>query len=992
MKGKYILLGALAVSIGTVGFYVSFNKKTVEGNYQPRTTESNLLMGHARSAAGAFEYYKMLKSNENTGNIEITDLIASQEAVKQHASQKATNGESNIAWKSMGPDNQGGRTYAVLFLKSDPNILFAGAVSGGLWKSTTGGSSWNEVGDFENNNISCIHQASNGTIYFGTGEDIDNADASGGSGFMGQGIWKSTDNGATWAQMLSTLPTSTNNANIEFSFVSEITTSPANPNIIYVSTNRGVRKSIDGGETWTNPIKTTCNPTAPVGRSYNVDIASDETIICDVDNVVYISTDGGESFVPQTNGRGIPNGTGVCSGLSVVASKIPNGFSRLSIDIAPSDPNYMYIQCSGGGSSFGKFAGVYRTTNKGTTWELYVPGNVPSLNIFGDQSQGWYDNVIKVHPTNKDKIFCGGIDLWSFSPTTTFERISMWFGESSETNINPYFVHADQHGIAFHPTNPDIIMFGNDGGVFITYDGGITFKEKNKGYATTQFYEMCFGPTGEVMGGLQDNGTQYIDFKGNTLRAAREVKGGDGFDSEMSWLNPSAFFATTYEGDLGRSATKGTSFSGFYNVRVAAAMKTSSFHTKIAMWESKTTENFADVTTFTATAAIAAGSTVNMVSKTASVPYKWVADADYATGDVVSVPDPVHNRFVVASQGALWMTDEALNFSGSPRWFKIAGISNGSTPGFGANDNLSNTEIISFAFSTSGEHLYIGQKNGNVYRISNLNTIKNDDEPTNKDTLSGEIGNTLNSKLTVRQIGAFSRIVTSLAVDPTNADNLVVTLGGYGSTGTYVYKSTNASSAATAANATTNFTSIQGDLPKMPVYASVIDYQNPDVIVLGTEYGIYSSSDGGSAWLNRSSGMGKVPVFSLRQQALPYNQCWNSGVLYAGTHGKGIYQSDALVGIKGNMANTISPLELKIYPNPVVETASIDFSLDKVRDVNVSVYDLNGRVVKNFNLNKKQEGTHKFTFNAEDLKTGTYLVSVDGGNDYKKLTKFVVYK
>ncbi|MES2836793.1 MAG: T9SS type A sorting domain-containing protein [Bacteroidota bacterium] len=988
MKSKYILFSALAVSLGTAAIYKSFNAKTTEESYQPRMESPNLLMGHARSAAGAFEYYKSIKSNVNTGNIELSDLINSQVAVKQHANQKGSNGEDNMTWQSMGPDNQGGRTYAILFEKSNPNTIFAGAVSGGLWKTTTGGTSWLEVGDFENNNISCIHQAANGDMYFGTGEDIGNADGSGNSAFMGQGIWKSTDKGATWSHLPATLPINTNNPNIEFSFISEITTSPSDANVIYVATNRGVRKSIDGGETWTNPMIIVGGGASPIiGQGYNVDIASDGTIICDVNSKVYMSFDGGETFENQSIKSGATN-----------PNKIPSsGIGRMSIDVAPSDANYFYVQCSSPNGGAG-FEGIYRTTNKGTDWSLYVPGKVSGFNIFTQDPseavaashQGWYDNVIKVHPTDKDKIYCGGIDVWSFSPTTSFERISMWFGEGSETFVNPYYVHADQHGIAFHPTNPDIILFVGDGGIFKTENGGLTFKEINKGYATTQFYEMCFGPTGEVMGGLQDNGTQYIDFHGNTLRAAKEVKGGDGFDSEISQIDENVFFATSYNGDIGRSAKKGAGFSPFYNNRAQVAMNNSPFHTKMAMWETKKAENFNDTVYFTTTVDITAETIINQTSKTTKLPITWIADKDYPAGSRVGVPDPIQNRFVVAGNNSVWMTCEAMNFTTNPKWFRIATNTITSTPGQGANDALSGASVVSFAFSTSGEHLFLGDAGGSVYRVSYLNTIKNNNILGN-DTLTGELGNS-KCKLTLKRIGNFGRIVTSLAVDPQNADNLVVTLGNYGSTGSYVYKSSNATIANSASNATTNFTDIQGDLPKMPVYASIIDYQNPDVIVLGTEYGIYSSSVGGLSWSARNTGMGKVGVFSLRQQTLAYNECWNSGVMYAGTHGKGIYKSDALVSIKGNASKTVSPLELKVYPNPVTESASINFSIEKTREIAVTVYDLNGRVVKSFDLDKKPEGTHQFTFSAEDLNIGTYIVSVNGGNDYKKVTKFVVVK
>ena len=178
--------------------------------------------------------------------------------------------------------------------------------------------------------------------------------------------------------------------------------------------------------------------------------------------------------------------------------------------------------------------------------------------------------LLAVHPTNPDKVYVGGLDLWKWEKGSNWEKLTQWFYSYYPTFTN--YLHADQHTMVFNPNNPDVLYVGNDGGVFRSEDGGSSFRPMNKGYNVTQFYALGFSPHGEVIGGTQDNGTQMMGWKpeysnsgitqGATPQSGMKVKGGDGGFAEMSRINPDIMFvesqfSTDVHGWLQRTKDKG---------------------------------------------------------------------------------------------------------------------------------------------------------------------------------------------------------------------------------------------------------------------------------------------------------------------------------------------------------------------------------------------------------------------------------------------------
>lgn len=203
---------------------------------------------------GAFEYLHRLKANEN-GEIPLEAVLKAREQVEARTGARSSAANTTLLWTEMGPDNVGGRTRAILIDKDDSNLIYAGGVSGGLWKSTNAGLTWNIVpgtDQLEFSGVVSICQTTNGDIYFGTGEGATSnmgGASNGASAFIGGGIYKSSD-GVTFARLESTAPSNLISTGFDFASVTEMAAHNTDPNTIYAATRRGVKVTTDGGQTW----------------------------------------------------------------------------------------------------------------------------------------------------------------------------------------------------------------------------------------------------------------------------------------------------------------------------------------------------------------------------------------------------------------------------------------------------------------------------------------------------------------------------------------------------------------------------------------------------------------------------------------------------------------------------------------------------------------------------------------------------------------------
>jgi hypothetical protein len=291
--------------------------------------------------------------------------------------------------------------------------------------------------------------------------------------------------------------------------------------------------------------------------------------------------------------------------------------------------------------------------------------------------------------------------------------------------------------------------------------------------------------------------------------------------------------------------------------------------------------------------------------------------------------------------------------------------------------------------SHDGNYLYVGTIAGALYRISNLRLAN--------DSISADAGTTAlpnaYSVVETKQlnINSSGRAITSIAVDQNDANNVIVTLGNYGNT-IYVYYSSNALDNAPA------FAAKQGNLPAMPVYSSLIPLDHSGTVIIGTEYGVYSTENISSTspvWTNENTGLSNVPVFMLRQQTYNYPGVTNYGTIYIGTHGRGTFECTKYSSINdpdqpASSSYTSLPFNVSLYPNPVVNNATLSFTLPRTGNVNAKVYDMSGKIVKSIDMSQFSEGHHTYTINFSDLRKGTYIVHLVSG-ELSAGTKFLIY-
>jgi photosystem II stability/assembly factor-like uncharacterized protein len=288
---------------------------------------------------------------------------------------------ASLPWEQRGPGDVGGRTRAILIDPDDNtgNTWFVGAVSGGIWKTTDAGQTWNNISiNIPNLAIVSLAMAPSNTnvIYAGTGEGYYNVDA-----VKGNGILKSYDKGQTWSQLSQTTNTS------YFSYVNSIVVSHNNDSVVWAATNRAVVKSTDGGVTWTNVtpeqggVGTNDNP-----RRYQKIIIhpSNENILWVTlyDHGIFKSEDGGDTWF-------------LTHDLS--------GEGRIEITVSKSNPEVLY--------AMNESSVLYYSFDGGEEWALGV--ETTTTNFLS--GQGWYNNSLAINPSDDSKGFIGGVDFYNFT-------------------------------------------------------------------------------------------------------------------------------------------------------------------------------------------------------------------------------------------------------------------------------------------------------------------------------------------------------------------------------------------------------------------------------------------------------------------------------------------------------------------------------------------------------------------------------------------------
>lgn len=856
-----------------------------------------------------------------------------------------------LDWKELGPDNIGGRVRAILIDNENPNLMYAGGVSGGLWYSTNAGLSWSqtEPGDLtEVLTVNCIVQDEEGYIYYGTGEGVfygnynEEAPGTGQFGFRGKGIFKSIEpHGISFEHLEDSWFGKESNAVAINALASD------GKGNLYAGAKNKLYRSDDKGSNWEDVNFLTTNSQI-FGNVYDVKTFSDGSVIMAMGYDYYMSETGDAySFEKISNDSSVLKPS---SGRSVIA-------------ISPSNENVIYI-CRANNDDI--FDGLFRSKDKGKTWEKIIEGGSSIFKPFtGGIGQGDYNQCLAVFPDNPNKILLGGIEIYEWEDGENWKRLSRWNGNWSD----PDYVHADAHTFVFHPSDPNKYYIGTDGGIFVTKDAGKVYQRLNRGFNVTQFYSVAFDASSKVIGGTQDNSNIYIDYKGNTELNGEIHNSGDGGHVAISNLVPDAIFLESQYGQIKRDNSRSNSYSEFFYHKNAAVSVYddvdyegvwSQFVTPINLWESNDDELIPDSCLFISSQDYNKEDVITVNSNISGVTFLDTLDDVLFEGDSIYIKVPTQSMFLYGTNQALYMTRNAIDFSVNPNWIQL------STLGCKFQKYGNGYGITSIATSFNGDIVYYGTVRGEVYRVSNVSKVVNDE------TIDSA---TVTKIATIEREGAEGyALITDIAVDPNDEEHVMITTGYYDQSSN-VFLSTIAASTVDE----NSFISINGNLPSIPIYSALVELTTGSYIV-GTEYGLFSSEDGGDTWFQEFDGPPQCPVTMIRQQTFKKSE--NRGQIFVATHGRGLFTSqNYLTSRAEHKSYNLKAQSFNLFPNPSKNSIQFDLNLPLFNELIIQVLDMQGRLV----LFKKQK---EQKLDITELSNGSYSVLIQSGNKHYS-SKFI---
>ena len=778
-------------------------------------------------------------------------------------------------WEFMGPDDVGGRIRTMAINPNNAQELYIGAVAGGVWKSSNGGTSWLKVTPEPMSEpiVSlAIDPTSPNIIYAGTGEIIGT-----GSGKPGNWIYKSEDGGNTWNNL--PLPAGVNSV----FWVQKVYIDPNDNNTIYALTSSGDENlnisrnavayiSDDAGQSWTEWLRDN-NSIAFHNMSINPS---------DPNNIIvgglwngWVSNDGGSEWYRMTNGQLSRNG-----GITWTAS--PNTYftlppistnpsnscwfqRRVEIARCPNNPSIVYAlryqierqfnasgNCTGSGAILNFREELWQSSNNGQSgswnlrWNFQDPQNPRQDTMSILCNQGDFDNTLWVNPNNCQMVVAGGINLWrSIDGGNNFNIITDWRDDIGGSDPNDpdgdginNSIHADQHfileGANFNGTSNQQVFVCNDGGIYST--NNISSVTTNTGwnshvnFGITQFYGAAISSNAQfLLGGTQDNSLVFSSDGGNNWGIPQTGDGGNAvitLDGNGDYIG----FGNTNFGQIWRTFDEGLIWR------------------RIAI----------------------------LSSNNSTCINGCVQNSTYIINDspcliAPLVGDPNDNNVILTSGERLLRNPSQGNQS---TWTIIKGDI--PVPG----TQISTIEVD----NGSSSRIWVGYNsrgslsNGIVERTLNMGA-----------NWSGDIGPGVNNSV------PSNPFVTDIAINPNNSNEVIVAYGGYFESNLWYTSNGNSSNPTWSNISLSNDTEKFGPDFVMHISSVIWHPSNSNWIYVGTDSGIFASDDKGQTWSVTplySVGLGgEGPIYTEVSELF-----WQPGRnrLCAATHGRGIWRSNEI--------------------------------------------------------------------------------------------------
>lgn len=833
----------------------------------------------------------------------------------------------NIDWIARGPFNIGGRTRAMAMDIINENILLAGSVSGGLWKTIDAGVTWDMVTTSDQfPSISAIAQdtrvGKTDTWYCGTGELLGTSASGSGAYFYGNGMMKSIDNGDSWESLEATASSLPQSFDSHWNFVNRIVINSAvdTADIVYAATYGHISQSLDGGTTWQSVL-------GDSPESYYTDMTITST------GILYacLSSDGVT--------KGLYRSIDGLNWVNIIpADTFPPVWGKVVLAVNPSDENEVWFLANtpNYGQQSDCFFG-YEDWN--SLWKYkYISGNGTgqgglwtnhSMNIPNNGSttfdnfyvQGGYNMVIKVMPSNPDVIIIGGTNLYRStdgftSMNNTTQIGGYWVGSDVPADWGSYENHhPDQHELFFLPSDNNVLFSANDGGVFRTdsiLKPIVNWVSLNQGYLTTQLYTVGVDPSASddvLVAGFQDNGNYFVNTD-----------------------NPTASWTMPLNGDGSYMGI--TNGKDFYYLSIQRGRI---FKTQL--------DTQGELTGF---------GRIDPIGLTNSLfinPF---------------VLDPNDNDFMYVAGGhKLWRNNSLSTIPLAGNYDSI------STGWFSYSDTIPYNNILISAVAVSKQPaniVWYGTTARRIFKVIGANT--GDPEHVMMPIMGFPAAN-----------------VSSIAIDPHDADRVVVVFSNYAvyslfytlnGGDTWIKGAGNLEENSNGGGSGSSFRSV-----------SILPIGNDRLYFVGTSTGLYATDKLDSLnteWVQiGATEFGNVVVEMVLTRE-------TDGLLVAATHGKGVY-STHITSINDVIPQAVESIqgdvfEIKVYPNPATSTINLDFSITKPEKISIEFFSMSGKYIDKIPAKDYNAGKHTLKYNVNKLASGIYTINVVGGN-FKKAVKFV---
>ena len=911
-------------------FLFSCNPNTPDRPFSDGDEEYHGL--HPQAEAEMLQTYVDPATGEIPAGIRHRELTYINTLPKKSETNFRSGNDVPVQWYDAGPSDVGGRTRSLVFDAADAQTILAGGASGGVWKSTDGGESWHlKTAPGTHLNVSTLVQdprpGHTATWYYGTGE------IRGESGWdrgytarnFGTGIYKSTDNGESWAVIPGSVPGNPTGWDGAFDFVHRMVINPVTGTRFIANNSSGIYRTEDD-----------VNFPRVLGELaehlYNdIAVSSDGKLVAVMSSLRtnWTHNNTGGLFISTNDGQAWED---------ITPATFPAQHHRSILAFAPSNPDILYVLTYTGNLLSNNREDIrfhYLNLAEGTSEDrtAFLP-NLPGSNQFlgpSVQTHGSYCMTLGVRPDDENFVVLGGVSIFrstnGFSEPIPADKYATLIGgfEDIDGVGFPFMFEnhwVDHHVIVWHPENPSEMWNANDSGIYRSEDVDaykVNWQDKSEGYNTTQYFTVTMSKEagdGRIMAGAQDNGTRYFQEFGDPgaplFTGGLEICAGDG---------SYGYFGEKF---------------AYTSLQFGRARRANYLNAAQTQIQTHLTFTLANV------APPPAANTSNMFY---IHPY---------------VIDPNNERYMYFPEAnTLWRNSNIEHSNPLSLWTKLTNVA---APG--------GYTITDLAVSMEPAHvLYIGATHSSqkpkIYRLENA--------------ISATDG-LKDISIDLAPSGAY---VHDIAVNPENADEVMVVLSNYNIIGLYHTDDGGDTWRIIEGNLAGDFNNPGPSLRSAAILPLTYAGLDETLYLVGTSSGLFSTTEligGATEWEQEAfESMGNAIAEMIHARP-------TDGRIAVATFGRSVFIGDVDVE---SVATEQEPVEneipLTVFPNPFAEINAVQFELKNTSNVTLELLDATGKNILLILENEKLEaGIHSYEFQTTHLPGGIYYMHLKNNDGVKK--------